>query len=404
MSSNLSFFLDVPEGFQSDVEILILLTTVSFLISCVAGIFNSKFYALNRLDIHKTLDLTRVISRVGLILIFFSSGAVNLKVVGLANIISSSLHFVITLILFLRHQPIIDISLRFFRLDKLGSMFKMGGWLIVGQLGFLLFTKIDLIIINRMLGATASGQYGVIQQWGNLIRSLIAVLSGVIAPVILIFYSQGKRESVYSYSLLGVKGTGILLALTCGVLCGLSEPLLQVWISEEYGILSRLLQITLAPLTVNLAVLPLFSINKAHNAVKIPGIVTVLAGTINVVLAYYALKIGLGLEGVVYASAIMLTLKNVLFTPLYTMSIIQMKINSVYFALFKSTLLFGFVWFLTYVLAKFWIDTITWGSLVVTAVIVLVLSAPISLFLVFNLKERHTLINYTSSLIKQRIK
>ncbi|WP_273277547.1 hypothetical protein, partial [Roseivirga sp.] len=60
MSSNLSFFLDVPEGFQSDVEILILLTTVSFLISCVAGIFNSKFYALNRLDIHKTLDLTRV--------------------------------------------------------------------------------------------------------------------------------------------------------------------------------------------------------------------------------------------------------------------------------------------------------------------------------------------------------
>ncbi|MBO6497712.1 MAG: oligosaccharide flippase family protein, partial [Roseivirga sp.] len=336
--------------------------------------------------------------------IFFSSGAVNLKVVGLANIISSSLHFVITLILFLRHQPIIDISLRFFRLDKLGSMFKMGGWLIVGQLGFLLFTKIDLIIINRMLGATASGQYGVIQQWGNLIRSLIAVLSGVIAPVILIFYSQGKRESVYSYSLLGVKGTGILLALTCGVLCGLSEPLLQVWISEEYGILSRLLQITLAPLTVNLAVLPLFSINKAHNAVKIPGIVTVLAGTINVVLAYYALKIGLGLEGVVYASAIMLTLKNVLFTPLYTMSIIQMKINSVYFALFKSTLLFGFVWFLTYVLAKFWIDTITWGSLVVTAVIVLVLSAPISLFLVFNLKERHTLINYTSSLIKQRIK
>jgi len=76
-------------------------------------------------------------------------------------------------------------------------------------------------------------------------------------------------------------------------------------------------------------VLPLFSINIAFNKVRLPGIVTFFMGIVNFALAIaLALFTGWGYYGVAVAGAIVLTLKNTLFTPWYATRILGLSIHT----------------------------------------------------------------------------
>ena len=79
-------------------------------------------------------------------------------------------------------------------------------------------------------------------------------------------------------------------------------------------------------LAINLAVLPLFSINVAYNRIRVPGIVTLFMGVGNFALAIaLAHFTGGGYYGVVVAGSIVLTLKNTLFTPWYATRILGVE-------------------------------------------------------------------------------
>jgi membrane protein EpsK len=63
---------------------------------------------------------------------------------------------------------------------------------------------------------------------------------------------------------------------------------------------------------------PLFSLNRAYNKVKIPGLVTLGMGVANLLLAVCFVKYtSLGLYGIAIAIGIVLTIKNFLFMPIY---------------------------------------------------------------------------------------
>jgi hypothetical protein len=89
-------------------------------------------------------------------------------------------------------------------------------------------------------------------------------------------------------------------------------------VGEEFAFLAPLMVLLTVHLAVNLAVLPLFPINVAYNRVRVPGIVTFFMGIGNFGLAVaLPLLAGLGYYGVAAAGAIVLTLKNAIFTPWY---------------------------------------------------------------------------------------
>jgi membrane protein EpsK len=74
---------------------------------------------------------------------------------------------------------------------------------------------------------------------------------------------------------------------------------------------------------VNLAVLPLFNIQVATNHVRLPGILTCVMGLGSLGLSLFlAGPAGWGMYGVAVAGALMLTAKNLVFTPLYAAHIL----------------------------------------------------------------------------------
>jgi membrane protein EpsK len=215
----------------------------------------------------------------------------------------------------------------------------MGLWAIVNQIGSLLFLQIDLIVVNILFGAASAGLYAIVLVWASLLRSMANTVSGVLTPVVFTYYAKGQVETLTKIMVSAVKLMGLLMALPIGLICGFAPQILTIWVGEKFAFLAPLLVLMALHLTINLAVLPLFSINVAYNKIRIPGVVTLLMGGMNIALAIaIPLMAGWGFYGVAVAGAIVLTLKNAIFTPWYATKVMGTKAST-----FNASMLPGMI-------------------------------------------------------------
>jgi O-antigen/teichoic acid export membrane protein len=97
-------------------------------------------------------------------------------------------------------------------------------------------------------------------------------------------------------------------------------------VGDEYAYLAPLVVLLTAHLAVNTSVKPLFTINVAHNRVRIPGLITILLGIINLVLSIaIPLMTGWGYYGVAVAGVIVLTFRHALFVPWYAARVLKIQ-------------------------------------------------------------------------------
>jgi membrane protein EpsK len=178
-------------------------------------------------------------------------------------------------------------------------------------------------------GAESAGEYAIALQWVILLRSIAHVISGILTPTILSYYALKKSEEMIQVSKYAVKIMGMVMAIPIGLICGFSSQILFFWVGEKFIFLGSLLTIMTIHLAINLSVLPLFSINVAYNKVQVPGIVTFFMGIGNFALAALFSSLNFfGYFGVAIAGAIVLTIKNALFTPWYATRVLSIRANT----------------------------------------------------------------------------
>jgi membrane protein EpsK len=264
------------------------------------------------------VSATNIIVSATLIFIFFHYYSPSLAFVGLAYVIGATAASVLSIILAKRVCPGLKLSFRSFDYDKLKAMGNMGMWSMVNQMGTLLFLQIDLIVVNTLFGAASAGQYAVILMWATLLRTIANTIAGVLTPVVFTNYAKGNIDALIKVTNSAVRLMGIFLALPIGLICGFAPQILTIWVGEKFAFLAPLLVLMAIHLTINLSVLPLFSVNVAYNKIRVPGVLTLLMGGLNIVLAFsIPLVFGAGFYGVALAGAVVLTLKNAVFTPWY---------------------------------------------------------------------------------------
>lgn len=315
--------LDVPPGNESGTRWLIAAAGVSFISNTVASNFAASTFARNRLDLQRLVDVVgNVTQAVCIVLLFFVYDAA-LWHVGLAVVAMAVVRQVGYTALWRRLTPELRIDRSEFDAGKLRDVLSMGGWLSMSRMGALLFVKAELLVVNIVLGAEAAGWYAPLLQCSMLLRALGGVVAGVLTPTYIAHHVSGSTKRLVSLSHGAVKALGLTMALPIGLMAGLSEPLLRLWLGEEFASLWPLLCVVTLPLSINVAVTPVFGIHQALNRVVWPGAVTLALGIVNVVLAVWlAGRGGFGLYGVAVAGAVVLSLKNVLFGPVYAAYIV----------------------------------------------------------------------------------
>jgi len=338
---NASFFgslfliaiLAVPAGFAAGhIHKLISVPTgqefqASWLMGCAIAVlflntlltpFGVSTYCMNRFDLRNLITITEHIIRVGLIVVLFALLTPQLRYVGLAMCAAALTGGAVTLQVWRRLTPVLRLSFAKFDIRAIGKLMSFGGWVAINQVGTLLFLAIDLLVVNRLFGPAAGGRYAAVLQWSALLRTLAGTISVVFGPTVLYFYARNDIDGMVNYLCRAMKFMGLMLALPIGLICGFSAPLLRTWLGPEFVNLAPLMSLMTIHLSINLAVLPLFTIQAATNRVAVPAIVALAMGIGNLGLALLlAGSAGWGLYGVAAAGAIMLSAKNLLFTPLY---------------------------------------------------------------------------------------
>lgn len=316
-------FFEIPTSQENAARILFLGVISSFLLRAWGSNFGVSLFAYNRLDLQNLVNAVNILVQVGLIILLFRFYSPSLVYIGLAYLIGAATAFILTIVFSRKINPHLKVNIKDFRRSKVNEITGMGGWVIINQIGTLLFLQIDLIVVNKLFGTVAGGEYSVVLTWSMLLRTIAGMLVGVLTPVILTYYAKKRIDELIEVSKKAVKFTGLAMALPIGYICGFAPQLLSLWVGPEFARLSLLMVLMLSHLVINLPVMPLFAINVAYNKVRIPGIVTFFMGIGNFLLAVMIPYLtGWNYYGVALAGAIMLTLKNAFFTPWYATKVL----------------------------------------------------------------------------------
>lgn len=308
----------VPASADQAARILFGAVLVMYLVGIVRSVMTTVPFVLNRFDLQNITPISEIVVRVAVIVGAFVFISPRLEWVALGLVASGLSATVVAALVNRRVAPDISSSFKRFSRSTLSMMWATSSWMMINQMGSLLFLSIDVIVVNLVLGATAAGLYGSVLIWSTFLRSLAAAVSSAVTPVVLKRHAEGEKDRVSLIMGDSVKLLGLAIAIAVGVVAGLSPALIGAWLGSEYVFLWPVLTAQVFHLAVNLAVLPLFSAQLAAGRVKVPGIVTLASGVVNVSLAYSMAHLGRNGIGVALAGALVLTAKNAGFTTIYT--------------------------------------------------------------------------------------
>ncbi|GFO60323.1 putative membrane protein EpsK [Geomonas silvestris] len=360
----------VPDGYGNEVRWLLTLTVGTILISFVTTPFEVATFCRNRFDIRSGIATASLFLRVALVIVCFKFSAPRLFHVGLGLILAALFSLLASIAAWRKLTPGLSLRLSQVRFHCLRQLANSGGWISVNQVGTLLLINIDLLVVNWYFGAESGGRYASLVQWSILLRGLALTVTGLLSPPIMYLYARNDLAGLVSYSRNALKYLGLFIALPVGLISGLAKPILSVWLGPDFVALAPLLTVMVAPLCINLGYIPLHNISMATNNVKVPGIVQVIAGVVNLLLAIFFVKfLQLGLYGVAAAGILVLTLRNVVFTPVYAARIIGVPYRTFMRELLPiscATALLGiFCWYLAH-----WLGVDSLPSLLTLVVVI----------------------------------
>ncbi|HEX4644491.1 MAG TPA: hypothetical protein VH598_02670 [Verrucomicrobiae bacterium] len=308
----------VPPGFVSQARWLFAAAGAAFLLNEIKTPFDVSSFCRNRFDLRNLVAIGEVLTRAGFVVLLFYAVAPGVSYVGFAIFAGTMISSAGAVWLWKKLTPTLRVSVRDFDWGILRELTSTGGWVIINQIGAIFYLSIDLVVANRLFGAEQGGKYAAVLALPLLIRTVGSTVGGVFGPTVLYYYARHDLDGLMAYLARAVKCLGLMLALPIALTCGFAEPLLRLWLGPGFSGLHLLLLLMAAHLCINLPILPLLGLQLATNRVKVPAVVTVVMGAMNLGLALLlAGPMHWGLYGIAAAGAIMLTVKNVFFTPIY---------------------------------------------------------------------------------------
>lgn len=335
----------IPPELKTDALLLLGFSAGSFLINLLAAVFGVSLYSKNRLDIGNYMVLTRLILRLVLIFACFTLFGGKLRYIGIIDFALTVMIFVVHVFMWRKFTPELVINFKYVHWKVLGPVFHMSVWTLLNQLGALLYQRTDIFILYRFVSPVIAGQYAAILVVANFIRQIASLGNGQLGPVTMAYWARQELDELRKLLTYSVKIFSFGLAIPIALLCVNSGYILPMWLGGDFEGVSLLFTVMTVHLCINTAVLPLFHLFTASNSVKLPALVTFLMGILNVIVSYLlGVTAGLGAMGVALATALVLSMKNALFTPIYAAHILRIRPRTFILPLIGSLPVIGVVY------------------------------------------------------------
>lgn len=311
----------VPAGFETSTNWLFFFVMVSSLAFTISSPFRVSTFVTHRFDLSSLIDIFSKLLRVTLLVLSFKYLSASLEYFGLSYCAMALFYLVCFVVLARFLVPQLQIKWKLFNWGALGKMGHMSAWILVNQVGAVLYFASSFILINLFLGPEQCGRYGPIAMWVMLLGALGGATSKVFAPIAIDYIANDRIDVLAFQMRRSIKFIGLIMGLPVGLLCGLARPLLTRWVGPLFADLTPLVWLVwllIGPWLVNIAAWPMFPIFMGLDKVKVPATVTLVIGVINVVLTILLVRYtGLGIYGVALSLLLCWMAKNLFFIPIY---------------------------------------------------------------------------------------
>lgn len=385
---DITFFFNISDDLIEDSIWLFGLTFVGFSLSLLRSVFGTSLFAYNRLDKLRFIDIFQNVIRLTTIVSLFVYDSPSLKYIGIANLLASICSFLPTYYYFKKYTPQLKINIFSFKKHRVSELSKLSVWILVNQVGVLLFGNVDLYLVNKFIGSNATGEYAIILQVTSLFRTMAGLLAGVLAPVIMIYYSNKEHEKIKKILVLAAKLLAIVMVVPLAIAVSFSGDLISIWLGSDFRYLANIISYSLLFLLFAVPTMPLYSVNVAYNKVKLPAILTISLGIVNVLSIYLLIVYtNLGLWSVVIARLFYEFMYNSVFMSVYVSKITKASYKMFFQIPIISFISFVIIYLFIYLIINF-INIKTFFEISYFSVIVFIIFMPLLYILFFSKEEK----------------
>ncbi len=398
---NMEFFLAIPQELLLDVKILFLFTFIGFWVTTVCSVFGCAGYVRDRTDLKGAFKTVSYVTDAAVLVIAYVLFPAKIFYVGVGTLATALVVAGTDLWMSRKYLPMLTISRRFFSFQAVRRLVMDGVWASFSMVGDLLNNGLDLLVCNLMLSSLAMGQLAIAKTMNTIMQSLYAVVDQAFFPRFLKTYASGERERLTDELKMSMKVSGLLANIAFAGFFSLGIAFYKLWIpGEDIELIYWLTVVTIMTCIPSGAIHPLYYVYSLTLKQKIPCIVTVVGGLLNVVSMYLLIKYaGMGVYAVAWTTVVLMSVINFVTNPLYMAHVLKLPARTFYPDILRNVLSCGALLLIYRGLSMLYMPQ-GWITLVLTAGVYAAIGVPLHLLIVCSRQQRAALMNAVKKALK----
>lgn len=387
-------FLQIPQLLTKDVKLLFAAVLIKYLLTVLRTAFNTATFISNRLDIYEKHHSFSYVLQAVLLLGMCVLLPPHVWYVGLAGIAAALYLLIVNLRLTKKLTP----DLRFHRelcsIKAVRELVSAGLWNSLNNLGNVLNSGLDLLITNVMIDAVVLGEVSIAKNLGTICYTLVMRVSDSFRPKQLKLYAENRIEDQVALFKQTMKITGMLCSLIICVFYICGQDFLRLWIPGQN--ISFIFQITMIVLLSDIAigvVNPLYYVFTLTKKLKVPCVITIAMGVLNVASMYLLIKYTSFGAYAVVLTTLVLNFFHFVDTPLYSAHCLKVKLTTFYPTIARHLGVLCIGGAVSCVLNILLPEAVSWVMLILKAGISAVILLLVFVVLMFSRKEIRTFAN-----------
>ncbi len=395
----LEHILDIPIALVGSVKLLFSLVFISMLVNLLTTVFGVAVFSQNRLELASIADIIIGITRVALYAILFLVFDPNIAYVGVVSLAVAVLTVLIQRYYTHKLLPFMEFKREYFNPHAIKEVVSSGVWNSVNQIGVTLLSTIGLMICNRLYGASAGGDYSIALTIPQFMNGIVNMLSAVFLPGLTIKYARGDKQEVINHVHMAQNTIGMIVNIPIAIFMAVGINFFKLWMpSVDPNHLQILSFLAIGYLLVTSVAWPISNLNTVMNKVKVPALVMLATGVVNVLSIFLTYKFtDLGMYSIPLGQMILFILNRSLFVGVYSARCLEEKWHIFYPAIIKNVIGAAIIFAISYAVNCV-VDPNTWVSLIIECFMLACIALMINMLIIFKPSGTRKIV---SSLIKR---
>ena len=381
----LPYILNIPPELLASVKLLFALVFISMLVNLFTNVLGVAVFSQNRMDLSSVTDIIVGISRVVLYVLLFWLFEPNIAYVGVVSLAVALIQVVIQRYYTKKLLPFMSFSRKYFSGVAVKEVISSGVWNSVNQIGLVLLSTIGLMMCNKLYGASDAADYSIALTIPNFINGIVSMLSSVFLPGLTIKYARGNKKEVIDHVHMAQNVIGMIDNIPTAVFMAVGVNFFRLWTPSVDPYKLQVLSIlAIGYLLVTSVAWPISNLNTVMNKVKVPAIVMVITGIVNIISIFLTYRFtDLGVYAVPLGQMILFILNKVLFVGIYSAHCLKEKWYIFYPAIIKNLISAAIIFGISYFVNSIF-DPETWLGLVSECAALGIISLCINAVIVFK--------------------